>query len=123
MTIYTVTKSDERGLHVQYEDGSWAILPATVDMLPEDIDDLAAQFQPKQLQAPAFMTVGTQRSAVAKPAEEPVDDGDIPDTPYVTARIEAYGIPEAQLEYITENGLEAWQAHVAEIKAANPKPE
>jgi len=32
-----------------------------------------------------------------------------------------YGKPEAQLEYITENGLDAWQTKVAEIKAANPK--
>ena len=32
-----------------------------------------------------------------------------------------YGKPEAQLEYITENGLEAWQTKVTEIKTANPK--
>jgi len=121
MTIYTVTKSDSNGLTVTYEDGSWAILPATVDMLPEDIDDLAAQFAPKNLQAPAFMTVGTQRSAVIKPEAEPVAVGD-PIPEYLSARLQAYGTPEAQLEYITENGLEAWQAHVAEIKAANPKP-
>ena len=29
----------------------------------------------------------------------------------------AYGRSEAQLEFITENGLEAWQSKVAEIKA------
>jgi hypothetical protein len=33
----------------------------------------------------------------------------------------AYGAPEEQLEFITENGLEAWQARVAEIKAKYPK--
>ena len=37
-------------------------------------------------------------------------------------RIEAYGRPEQQLEFITENGLEAWQAKVAEIKSNYPKP-
>jgi len=36
-------------------------------------------------------------------------------------RIEAYGRVEHQLEFITENGLEAWQAKVAEIKAKYPK--
>ena len=36
-------------------------------------------------------------------------------------RIEAYGRPEQQLEFITENGLEAWQAKVAEIKSNYPK--
>ena len=33
----------------------------------------------------------------------------------------AYGTPESQIEFITENGLEAWQARVAEIKAKYPK--
>ena len=32
-----------------------------------------------------------------------------------------YGEPEEQIEFITENGLEAWQAKVAEIKAKYPK--
>ena len=40
---------------------------------------------------------------------------------WLIARQAAYGSLESQLEYITENGLEAWQAKVAEIKAANPK--
>ena len=35
-------------------------------------------------------------------------------------RREAYGTPEKQLEFITENGLEAWQSKVAEIKAKYP---
>lgn len=124
MTIYTVTKSDSNGLTVTYEDGSWAVLPVTVDMQPEDIDDLAAQFAPKNLQAPAFISVGTQRSAVEKPAEEPIEPEEFVDErpAYLIARIEAYGPASSQIEYITENGLEAWQAHVDEIKAANPKP-
>ena len=36
-------------------------------------------------------------------------------------RLSEYGSPQDQLEFITENGLEAWQAKVSEIKAANPK--
>ena len=31
-----------------------------------------------------------------------------------------YGTPENQVEFITENGLEAWQAKVAEIKERYP---
>jgi hypothetical protein len=38
------------------------------------------------------------------------------------ARIKSYGEPYDQIEYITENGLEAWQAKVADIKAKYPKP-
>ena len=32
-----------------------------------------------------------------------------------------YGSPEDQLEFITENGLETWQAKVADIKVKYPK--
>jgi len=41
---------------------------------------------------------------------------------YEENRLEAYGNPHDQIEFITENGLEAWQAKVAEIKALYPKP-
>ena len=36
-------------------------------------------------------------------------------------RLHEYGPPEVQLEFITENGLEAWQSEVAKIKAKYPK--
>jgi len=39
----------------------------------------------------------------------------------VEARRSVYGSPVDQIEFITENGLEAWQAKVAEIKAKYPK--
>ena len=41
---------------------------------------------------------------------------------YTTSRMKAYGMPEEQIEFITENGLEAWQTKVAEIKTTYPKP-
>jgi len=37
------------------------------------------------------------------------------------ARFQAYGLAHDQIEYITENGLDAWQAKVADIKAKYPK--
>jgi len=39
----------------------------------------------------------------------------------VNARYSEYGLPADQIEFITENGLDAWQAKVAEIKARHPK--
>jgi hypothetical protein len=39
----------------------------------------------------------------------------------VADRREAYGSLESQIEFITENGLEAWQSKVAEIKTQFPK--
>jgi hypothetical protein len=40
---------------------------------------------------------------------------------WVNKRLRAYGLPKDQIEFITENGLEAWQSKVAEIKAKYPK--
>lgn len=65
--IYTVTKVSTDGVQVEYEDGSWAVLPVTAEMNAADVDDLALQFAPKDLTPPAFLSVGTQRSAVKKP--------------------------------------------------------
>jgi hypothetical protein len=37
-------------------------------------------------------------------------------------RTQAYGSVEEQIEFITERGLEAWQAEVSRIKTLYPKP-
>jgi hypothetical protein len=39
----------------------------------------------------------------------------------VANRQAEYGTPEKMIEYITENGLEAWQSKVSEIKLKYPK--
>jgi hypothetical protein len=39
----------------------------------------------------------------------------------VSNRVAEYGTVESQLEFITENGLAAWQTKVSEIKAKYPK--
>ncbi|MCT4575075.1 MAG: hypothetical protein N4A43_02340 [Alphaproteobacteria bacterium] len=41
---------------------------------------------------------------------------------YIDKRRKEYGSIEEQLEFITENGLEAWQEKVSEIKLKYPKP-
>ena len=40
---------------------------------------------------------------------------------WLESRIAAYGNVDKQIEFITENGLEAWQTKVAEIKVKYPK--
>jgi len=42
-------------------------------------------------------------------------------TGWKEARMNAYGPPHEQIEFITENGLDAWKTKVAEIKALHPK--
>ena len=40
---------------------------------------------------------------------------------YADKRMKEYGTIAEQIEYITENGLDAWQSKVAQIKIDNPK--
>ena len=42
---------------------------------------------------------------------------------YKIMRMTEYGTIESQVEFITENGLEAWQNKVSQIKEKYPKPE
>ena len=120
MTQYNIEKIDNGIATLRYADNSWANLVLSADMTQEDLDDLALQFAPKTGVAPSFAAVGFTSTASAKP--EPIEPESVDDRPaWLIAREAAYGSLASQVEYITENGLEAWQAHVAEIKAANPK--
>lgn len=126
MTQYNVEKLENGIATVRYADGSWAELRLSADMTQEDLDDLAFQFAPKEGVAPSFISVGATSTASLKPIPDP--EGELYETAddrpqWLKDRVEAYGGIGSQIEYITENGLEAWQAHVAEIKAANPKTE
>jgi hypothetical protein len=53
--------------------------------------------------------------------DELIDISD-PNYDYTYARRSEYGSVEDQIEFITENGLEAWQDKVTEIKNRYPKP-
>lgn len=123
MTNYEIEKIEDGIATVRYSNGSWAELVLSSDMTEADLDDLAHQFAPKVGVAPSFANVGFQSTASAKPSPV-VSDEAVDERPeWLIARQEAYGQVDSQIEYITENGLEAWQTHVAKIKADNPKPE
>ncbi len=96
----------------------------TADMTEADLDDKAWEFRPKTGAAPSFVNEGASRTAAEKPAPaEPVaENSQAPEPQWLTDRQDAYGGAISQLEYITENGLDAWQTYVAEVKAKYPKP-
>ena len=120
MTDYSIEKIENGIATVRYADESWAELVLSKDMKEADLDDLAHQFAPRQGVAPSFAKVGFKSTASALPIEEV----EIPETPaWLKARMAAYGTTDSQIEYITENGLDKWQEHVAKIKADNPKPD
>ena len=121
---YTLNSIDDGVANVTYADGSWAQFVVTKDMQQADIDDLAYQFQPKTGEAPSFLVnqVGVQRDATKKAEEVEEPEEFVDERPkWLQDRTAAYGTLESQIEYITENGLDKWQAHVAKIKADNPK--
>ena len=121
MTAYNIEKIDNGIATVRYADNSWAELVLSSAMTEADLDDLALQFAPKTGVAPSFATVGFTSTASAKP--EPVEEVADDRPTWLLKRQEAYGAVEEQIEFITENGLEAWQAKVAQIKTDNPKPD
>ena len=121
MTDYNIEKIENGVATVRYSDDSWAELTLSSDMTEADLDDLAHRHAPKTGVAPSFAKVGFKSTASAKPAAEEPEVEEMPE--WLKKRLDAYGLPNDQLEYITENGLEAWQAHVAKIKADNPKPD
>lgn len=117
---YEVAEINNGLAKVVFPDDTWTYIPLTADMTEADLDDMVHRMTPPHLlsgTAPSFLSAGATRTAAAKPAEEYVD----PRPDYVQKRTAAYGTPQEQLEFITENGLDAWIAKVAQIKADNPK--
>ena len=118
---YTISEIENGIAKVVWSDGSWSFLELSSDMTEADLDDAIYRMVPPNLKtgaAPSFLSEGASRTAAEIPAPStPADDR----PQWKKDRQAAYGTFEDQIEYITENGLAAWQAKVAQIKADNPK--
>lgn len=120
---YTISEIQNGVAKVLWSDGSWTFIEMNSDMTEADFDDEVFRSIPPQLKtgsSPSFVSAGATRTAAEKtvePIEPPTDDRPA----WKKARQAAYGDATAQIEYITENGIEAWQTKVAQIKADNPK--
>lgn len=118
MIDYTIESVSDDGLAtVRFTDGSWAEVLLASSMTEEDVDKLVWEYRPKAGSIPSFIEAGQSRTAIPTVSSPPP----VPNPEWLDNRIEAYGSIESQIEFITENGLEAWQAEVAQIKADNPK--
>jgi len=122
MSNYTVeTIHDDGNVDVRFSDGSWARIKTHESMNQEDFDAMVWSYKPQiSTTAPSFLSVGKIGTASPSPSDL-TNFEEIVNPEWLTNRLDAYGLVNAQIEYITENGLEAWQAHVAEIKAMYPK--
>ena len=118
---YTIPEINNGVAKVQFNDGTWTFVELASDMTEADLDDIVYRITPPHLKTgttPSFLSAGASRTAAEKPEEVVAD----PRPQWLQDRQAAYGSTETQIEYITENGLEAWQTKVAQIKADNPKP-
>tara|TARA_R100001509_G_scaffold163486_1_gene138131 strand:+ start:190 stop:567 length:378 start_codon:yes stop_codon:yes gene_type:complete len=122
---YTLSEINNGIAKVVWSDGSWSYVEMTSEMTEAEFDDAVFRAIPPNLKTgskPSFASAGTTRTAAAKPAETVTTSAPTDDRPdWMKARQTAYGGLPEQIEYITENGLEAWQTKVAQIKADNPK--
>jgi len=117
---YEVAEINNGVAKIQFTDGTWTFVQLASDMTEADLDDIVHRITPPHLLSgttPSFLSAGTTRTAAEKPIEDVVD----PRPQWLRDRQDAYGSPQMQLEFITENGLEAWVAKVAQIKSDNPK--
>ena len=116
MTTYTIPEINNGVAKIEWSDGSFTFIELTSDMTEADLDDIVHLNIPPHLKTgstPSFLSEGASRTAAEKTVATPT---------WLQNRTDAYGTIESQIEYITENGLSAWQTHVAQIKADNPKP-
>ena len=117
---YDIPEINDGIAKIQFSDGTWTFVELNAKMTEVELDDIVHRITPPHLktgETPSFLKAGTTRTA----SERPPADENSPMPQWMKDRQEAYGPVESQIEYITENGLEAWQAHVAQIKADNPK--
>ena len=117
---YNITEINNGVATIEYSDGSNTFIQLWSNMTEADLDHLAYQNAPAYLRGgnqPAFLSGPCQRTAAQKEGTIVIEEK----PSWLVNREDAYGSLQSQLEFITENGLEAWQAKVAQIKADNPK--
>ena len=123
---YTIREINDGIATIDFADGAWATIPMSSSQTEAEFDNIVLGFATKTGVKPSWAVVnGAERTAAAAAAavDEPdpgIGEGPPPNPAWLDARTEAYGKTVAQIEYITENGLEAWQEYVAAIKLANP---
>jgi len=125
---YTITELTDGNAVVTFADGAWANVPVLTEDTKEVFEKRVQGFATKTVGENPAWIAASQTGSVTQVALgdeiEPItsiEGEELPD--WLQARKDAYGGWASQLEYITENGLAAWQEEVARIKALHPQPE
>ena len=127
---YKITEMDTVSMKVEYEDGSWALIPSQVGADKEYYLWQIKGFQPKAVEPVAIkdhpMKLGDE-GTVGEGLEEKKEEPEISELNYGGARREAYPQIENQLEamYDARKGDDTKQkaidGHIEIVKAKFPK--
>jgi hypothetical protein len=123
---YTITELTDGNAVVTFADGAWANVPVVTDDTKETFEERVQGYATKTFGSnPAWIAV-SQTGSVTQVAFSVATDNSVEAVTlpaWMQSRIDAYGDPRTQIEFISENGLAAWQTEVARIKALHPQPE
>jgi len=127
---YTIREMTKSGAVVDFADGSWANVPMLDTDIRADFELRVSQYAPVlPASNPSWAVAGLEGSVVTKTQgeegsgiepESAVEEVNPLEAEWLDRRIQAYGPVATQIEFITENGLAAWQEEVAAIKKNFP---
>lgn len=111
---------------VEFADGAWADVPILNGDTKSQFEIRVATYATKTTDnPPEWANVGDTGTVTQPTLASSVgvyDDSNAPVEPdWLKGRKDEYGSLDSQIEYITENGLDAWQTEVARIKAKYPQ--
>jgi len=113
---YEIKELEAGSARVEFADGAWADVPIIGDDSVEMFESRVATYATKNSgNPPSWASIGKTGSVTPPSMESTVDPA------WLVNRKSEYGALASQIEYITENGLEAWQTEVARIKAKYPQ--
>ena len=130
---YTIREIKDGVATVDFEDGAWAEVPMAESDTVETFNSKVGDYSTKAYTAPSWAASEAsidgsvvEREAVwdaRNPLEVaiPTDDEDESSIEWINDSVNAYGPVSSQIEFIVENGLDAWIEEVKQIKADNPK--
>lgn len=112
MIAYNKDNATPRNRQIDPLDGGYLMPANCTDVKPPEFDP--------ETQICSFNGTKWEVSEIPQPEPEPEPQPYVPT--YAERRLEEYGTTQEQIEFITENGLEAWQTKVESIKTKYPKP-
>ena len=143
---YTIREINNGVATVDFEDGAWAEVPMASNDTPDVFSSKVESYVTKTYEAPswALPEATVEGETIEREVDQQSEGGSWDGTssivintdgsgfsgdtavpmnslPWMVNRLEAYGPVSSQIEFIVENGLDAWMEEVKQIKAENPK--